>query len=250
MTTLVLTTDAANGFVRLTITPTDDVTRVRRSDANGTYDVRTLTGQLPHAAPDVLTLDDYEANGAATYTVTTTAGSVSGTIVLLLASPWLGTPEVPQFSAAVPSVLEYSAGASTLTTVFEPDGRYDPTVIVRGAGTRRGTLTVEGGTYAQALNLLRLFQRGQTMFLRQTQHAGMDMFFIPMNFDIITALKAGKNSVFDVECQYIEVGRPSGALSGALGWTWDSLAAAFDTWDEVFDAYATWGDVQIDRRKP
>lgn len=250
MTTLTLTTDPVNGFNRLTIEPTAEVTRVRRSDANGAADVRTESGALPHPLPDTLVLDDYEANGTATYTVTTTAGTVSATIVQTLLTPWLGTPEAPQFSAAVRSVLTYGAGTSTLSTVHEPEGRGDPIVIVRGASSRRGTMTVQAGTYPEALNLLRLCQRGQTMMLRQLQHPGMDMYFLPMNSEIVTALAAGARSVFDLQVQYIEVGRPKGYLSGALGWTWDGLAADFATWDDVADAYESWGDLRIDVRKP
>lgn len=252
MTTLLLTTHPDTGFNRLTITPTAEVERVRRSDANGTADVRTMTGQLPHpAASGVLTLDDYEAaHGEAVYTVTTADATVTGTIVLALDSPWIGTPENPQFSAPVPSVLTYGAGSATLSTVHEPEGRLDPIVIVRGAATRRGSLTIEGGSYAATLNLLRLCQRGQTMLLRQLQHPGMDMYFVPMNADIVTSLSAGASSRFDLDVRYIEVGRPNGALSGALGWTWAELATAFPSWDDVYDSYATWGDVRTDTRKP
>lgn len=251
MTTLVLTTDPATGSNRLTITPTADVTRVRRTDAKGTADVRTLTGQLPHTAPAVLTLDDYEAShGTATYTVTTTAGSVSGSIVLALASPWLGTPENPQHSAPVASVLDYGAGTATRSTVHEPDGDSGPIVIVLGTATRRGSMTVQGGDYPATLALLRLCQRGQTMLLRETQHPGMDMYFLPMQADIVTSLQAGPGSRFDLAIQYIEVARPTGALSGALGWTWADLATDFTTWADVAETYATWGDVRIDRRTP
>ena len=252
MTTLILTTDPANGFVRLTITPTADVTRVRRSDVNGTRDVRTLTGQLPHTGVDVLELDDYEAaHGTARYTVTTAAGTVTASIVLALTGPWFGTPENPQHSVVVNSFQDYNAGTSTLSTVHEPEGRdIAPIVIVRGASTRRGSLRIEGGSYAAALKILRIFQRGQTMLLRQPEHTGMDMYFVPMNADIVTALAALKSSVFDVTCNYIEVGRPEGALSGALGWTWGGLETDFPTWGDVEEAYATWGDVRIDRRMP
>lgn len=252
MTTLVLNTDPGNGYARLTITPTADITRVRRTDINGTADVRTLTGQLPHAvAGGELVLDDYEAaHGPARYTVTTTAGTVTGTIVHTLPTPWLGTPENPQFSVAINSFEDYSAGTQTLSTVHEPEGRdVAPIVIVRGANTRRGTLRVEGGNYAAALKILRILQRGQTMLLRQPDHEGMDMYFIPMNADIVTVLASRRSSVFDVTLSYIEVGRPAGALSGALGWTWGELETAFATWADVESAYASWGDVRTDRRK-
>jgi hypothetical protein len=251
MTTLILSTDPANGYVRLTITPTADITRVTRTDANGTRDVRTMTGQLPHTDDTVLTLDDYEAShGSARYTVATTAGTVRGTIVLALKDPWLGTPENPQYSTAVPSVLDYSASGETRSIVHEPEHELgEPIVIVRGSTTRRGSLRVGAGTYAAALKILRIFQRGQTMLLRQPgHHAGMDMYFIATSYEIVTAAAWQEHSVFDVTCSYIEVGRPGGALTGALGWTWAELEAAFPTWAAVEAAYATWGDVRTDRR--
>lgn len=251
MTTLILTTDPSTGTVRLTITPTAAVTRVRRSDANGSADVRTMDGELPHTAGTVLILDDYEAgHGTTTYTVTTAAGTVTGSVVLALSSPWLGTPENPQHSAPVPAVLGYGAGSTTRSTVHEPDGRGDAVVIVMGGAKRRGTLTLQGGSYATTLGLLSICQRGQTLMLRQTQHPGMDMYFIAMQAEIVTSRSDGAGSLFDLDIQYLEVARPGGALSGALGWTWADLAAAYPTWDDMYDAYATWGDVRTDTRKP
>jgi hypothetical protein len=252
MTTLLLTTHPELGYHRLTITPTATVESVTRTDSNGTRDVRTMTGVLPHpAASGVLLLEDYEAaQGPATYTVTTADESLGDTIVMTLASPWLGTPEAPQFSAQVRSVMTYGAGTDTLSTVHEPEGRYDPIVIVRGASSRRGTMTVEGGTYAETLNLLRLCQRGQTMLLRQLDHPGMDMYFVPMHTDIVTVMAAGKASGFDLSVQYIEVARPKGNLSGALGWTFEALTLSGMSFADVFETYDSFGDLRIDVRKP
>jgi hypothetical protein len=251
MTTLLLESDPGTGSNRLTITPTADVTRIRRSDANGTWDVRTLTGQLPYTGPAPLVLDDYEAvNGTSTYTVTTAGGTVTDSIVLALTSPIVSVPEAPNFSARVPSVLEYGANTNTLSTVHEPDGRPGPVVIVMGGSTRRGNLSLEGGDYAAALNLLRLFQRGMVMQLRQTDHPGMDMYFMAMRSAIVTSTNWGRASQFDVEVEYIETDRPAGALAGALGWTWPAVEADYATWGDVFDAYASWGDLRIDKRKP
>lgn len=248
MTTLTLAPSPATGSTRLTITPTATVTAVTATDANGSRTVRTITGQLPHPS-GVLTLDDYEAaHGKTDYTVVTAAGTVKASAELVLDSLWLGTPEAPQFSARIASVLNYSTGAETFSTVHQPEGRYDPIVIVRGASTRTGNMTLQAGTYAEALNLLRLCQRGQTMQLRQLQHPGMDMYFVPTKFDIVTPLVAGAASEFDLQLSYIETGNPTGPLSGALGWTWDALLAEYDTWDELLTAYASWGDLRTDTR--
>lgn len=251
MTTLTLVPDPATGSTRLTITPTATVTRIQRSDANGSYDVRTLPDVLPHPAPDVLVLDDYEpANGTATYTVTTAAGTVTKTAALDLGAPWLGIPVTPQFSARAETITGYSAAVDSRSTVVEPDGSPYPIVISRGGSTRRGSMDIWAGDYPAALNLLRLAQRGKVIMLRQAEHAGMDMFFTAANAHISTLSVTETKTVFGVSLDYTEVGRPTAPLSGALGWTWGALKNSFATWGDVFNAYASMGDIRTNTRKP
>jgi hypothetical protein len=225
---------------------------VTRTDANGTREVRTLPGVLPAPAPDVLILDDYEAaHGTATYTLGTSAGTVSAAAVMdLSAGPWLGLPVTPQFSARVISITGYEAGVESRSTVVEPDGSPFPIVITRGASTRSGSLTLWAGDYPAALALLRLAQRGQVIMLRQAEHAGMDMFFTASAASILTLMvPEDKPAVFGVSMDYTEVGRPTAPLSGALGWTWNELKNSFATWADVFAAFETWGDVRTNTRR-
>lgn len=247
MSTLTITPNPATGSHQLSILPTGTVTRVQRTDRNGSYDVRMITGLLPWpAASGTLTLDDYEAaDGTSTYTVTTSADVVTGTAVLDLAGTvWLGVPVTPQFSAKVQTVTGYGAGVRSRNTVLEPDGSPNPIVIIRSSASRAGQMQLWAGTYEAALALLRLCGRGQIILLRQSDHAGMDMFFTATDADLTTLRTDGKDSVFGVQLQYIEVPRPRAPLSGALGWTWGELKNTYATWGDVFNAYATWGDVR------
>lgn len=247
MSTLTITPNQATGSHQLQVVPTGTVTRVQRTDRNGSYDVRTLTGLLPWpVASGTLTLDDYEAaDGSSTYTVTTSADVVTGTASLDLdGTVWLGVPVTPQFSAKLQTLTAYAAGVTSRNTVIEPDGSPNPIVIIRSASSRRGQLTLWAGGYEAALALLRLCGRGQIILLRQSDHAGMDMFFTATNSELTTLRTDGKDSVFGVQLTYIEVPRPRSPLSGALGWTWGELKNTYATWGDVFAAYATWGDVR------
>jgi hypothetical protein len=247
MTTLSITPKPETGSHQLTIEPTGDVTRIQRTDRNGSYDVRVITGLLPWPASNgTLVLDDYEAaDGTSTYTVTTTADAVGGTGTLVMdGTVWLGLPVTPQFSAKVNTMTGYDAGLTSRNTVLEPDGSPNPIVIIRTSTSRAGTLKLWAGTYEAALALLRLCGRGQIIFLRQPDHKGMDMFFTATGAQLSTLRTDGPNSVFGVDVGYIEVPRPRGPLSGALGWTWGELKNTYATWGDVFNAYATWGDLR------
>lgn len=250
MTTLTVTPNPATGSHQLSIVPTGDVTRIQRTDANGTYDVRTLTGQLPHpVASGTLVVDDYEpANGTSTYTVTTAADVVAQAGVLALGNPWLSVPVTPQFSAQISGGIGgYGSGFESRSTVVEPDGSPFPIVIHRVASSRRGSLDLWGGSYADAVNLLRLCGRRGTYMLRQSEHTGMDMFFVIRDCSLRTLVVDGAASKFGVTVQYLEVPRPGGPLSGALGWTWGELKNTYATWGDVFNAFATWGDVRTNQ---
>lgn len=251
MTTISITPNTSTGSHQLSIVPTGTVTRIQRTDGNGSYDVRTLPGVLPWTvASGTLILDDYEAaTGSATYTVTTSADTATAAASLTLDAIWLGVPVTPQFSAKVDAVLDYSTGLDSRAVVLEPDGSPFAVVVTRSASSRRGSMELFAGDYPAALALLRLVGRGQVVLLRQSTHAGMDMFFVGQSADLKTLVTDRGSSRFSVQVQYIEVPRPTAPLSGALGWTWGELKNTYATWGDVFAAYATWGDVRTNRTR-
>ncbi|WP_144630285.1 hypothetical protein [Arthrobacter woluwensis] len=253
MSTVVLTKLPAIGAIRLAITPPAGgaILQVQRTDVNGTAVVRTLTGQLPYSGTTPLVLDDYEAaTGQVTYTIGATGQpgpDVVTTSFDLGEEPWLGLPITPQYSVQVPATIDYDSNIESRTVVHEPVGSRFPIVVSQEASTRRGQMTVFAGSYAVGLSILRMFQRGQVAFLRQNV-PGMDMYFSITTASLRTLVT--EPFTVSVDISYIEVGRPTGPLAGALGWTWTSLKNSLATWADVTGTYATWADVRTDTKRP
>jgi len=248
MSIITITPNLATGSHQLEVTSLAQVNRIQRTDANGTRDVRLVEGILPWpgSGSTTLVVDDYEAaHGTSTYTVTSTADVSTADAVLDLSGVvWLGVPVTPQFSAKVQAVLGYGADGESRATVLEPEGSSFPIVIRRGSGSRTGQLELWGGSYTEALNIWKTRMRGQVLFMRQSEHPGMDMFFHASNASITTLTTEQGTTRFGVQLRYLEVARPGAPLSGALGWTWLELKNTYATWGDVFNDFGTWGDVR------
>lgn len=248
MTSITIQAQPATGALVLTITATEQIDRVMRSDANGVAEVRTLPGIFPKAAGGAaLVLTDYEA---ASGTVSYTAGTATRQTAWALPGPWLFVPVMPNYSVQIKSLLDYSAGGDSLGSVHELLGRDDPVAILRGMATRRGTMKLYCGTFAEAMTVVNATRRGEVLMLRQPEHQGMDMYFTATSYGIPVLESRGGASVFGVDLGYVQLARPSGALSGALGWTFAALAAAYPTFSALPAAYATFQDMLLNQRKP
>lgn len=254
MSTVVLNPMPEIGAIRLSITPPvgGALLQVQRTDTNGTAVLRTLTGQLPYSLQTPLVLDDYEAAaGQVTYTIGATGQPGPDTVTTnfdLGTTPWLGLPITPQYSVQVQNVLEYGSEVESRSVVHEPVGSRFPIVISQEASTRRGQMTVFAGSYATALSVLRLVQRGQIVFLRQGELTGMDMYFSANHASL--KLLAQDPLTYGVDIDYTEVTRPKGSLAGALGWTWNALKNDRASWGDVTATFATWADVRTNTRRP
>src|SRR4051794_26070076 len=136
MTTIKLTPDTVTTSILLEITLTSPVTRISRTDANGTNDVRVKEYQLPSAGSGKLIISDYEAaNGSNKYTVYSSGGTTTKTATLTLDSPWFLMPRVPNFSAKVQQLTDYSSSRKSLSVVHEVMGRPDPVLALGPMGT-------------------------------------------------------------------------------------------------------------------
>lgn len=210
------------------------------------YDVGTNPISFRSVAGADLIVPDYEAaSGPVTYT----AGNDTESVTWDLGSPWLFVPVMPAYSVELKSLLEYSAGGSSLGSVHELLGREDPVAVLRGMSTRTGTLRVYCGTFAEAVTVVEACKRGEVLMLRQPEHEGMDMYFTATSYSIPTLDARGSGSVFGVDIGYIQLARPTGDLSGSLGWTFASLAAAYPTFAALAKAYATFQDVLLNEPK-
>lgn len=248
MTAITIQAQPDNGALQLTITATEQIDRVTRTDANGVAEVRTLPGIFPKAAGGAaLVLTDYEAaSGAVSYT----AGTATKTITWALPGPWLFVPVMPNYSVQLKTLLDYSAGGQSLGSVHELLGREDPVAILRGMGSRRGSLRLYCGTFAEAQQVVGALRRGQVLMLRQPEHQGMDMYFTATSYGLPILETRGAASVFGVDLGYIQLARPAGDLSGSLGWTFAALASAWPSFATLPAKYATFQDVRLNQVKP
>jgi hypothetical protein len=242
MTTLTATPDTATGSIQLSITQTNSVTKILRSDSNGIAEVRAASGQIPSAATGTTVISDYEAaNGVCNYTVTTTDASdiATASATLTVAKPWLMVPIAPNYSETVETVTNYSAGRSSRSTVHQIIGRADPLIVLGKLGTRTGTLEIWTESIVSANKLARVFDRGEVVMLKQPV-SGMDMYFTADDLEISPFNVEGPDLTrYKFTVRYTEVVRPYGNLAGALGWTFNALASRYSTFDQILSDYAT-----------
>lgn len=247
MTALTATPDDALGAVALTITQTASVTSVTRSDRNGVASVRAAAGQLPTATSGTTVLTDYEASqGVNTYTVYHADGSVAATQTasLSLSRPMLLVPIAPNYSEAVDTITNYDAGRQSHSTAHRIIGRADPIVVMGKLGSRQGTLEVFTSSLEDAARVVRVFDRGEAVLLKQTL-AGMDMYFTADSLDVAPYEVQGEQTRWKLSISYQEVIRPYGNLAGALGWTFDALASAYPSFDAQLAAYTSFDNLTL-----
>ena len=164
---------------------------------------------------------------------------VTASAELVIEKPWLSVPVMPQYSEQVETITQFGASREASTTVHRPLGRADSLVVMGKLGDRTGSLEVFCDTYAQARKLERIFERGEIVQLRQ-RVAGMDMYFTATSIPVSPYSAQGEDSTrWSMTINYVEVRRPIGNLAGALGWTFDELAASAVSFDVITQGYET-----------
>jgi hypothetical protein len=246
MTTFTATPDNTTGSVTLSINQTASVQSITRSNSNGVASVRISSGQLPSPSAGTTIVTDYEAaHGLNVYTVSTAAETLSQTATLTIDKPWLLVPIAPDYSEQTERVMNYSAGRETNSTVHTIIGRSDPLVVIGKLGSRTGTLEIWTASLEDASRLVRVFDRGEAVMLKQTV-PGMDMYFAANSLDVEPySITGPEDTRYKLTVNYTEVSRPYGNLAGALGWTFDALASGYASFDAVTAAFATFDDLTI-----
>lgn len=248
--TLNLTPEPATGSVLLDIDRGQEtVLRVLRTDANGTAEVRGSAGQFPSvpvpgSAARVI-LSDYEAAaGDLAYAVELAGGEVlRASTRLQLESPWLTVPLMPQHSEAIEAVMAYSAGRASQGAVHVVLGREDPLPKLGRLSRRAGSLVIAADFLADALRIERVFDWAQVVMLRGLV-PGMDMYLVP---ESVSHAPAGQG--WEVTVSYVQVARPAGAQSGALGWTYAALTRAQPSYAALPGAYASYDELRANRAR-
>lgn len=196
-------------------------------------------------------LTDYEASaGINTYSVEEkTDTEATATAELVLDSPWLLVPVLPNYSEQVQTITNYASQRQAQSTVHTIIGRTDPLVAFGVLGDRTGTLEIFCDSLAQARTLETVFNRGEVVMLKQNVE-GMDMYFTG-NSTVINPYSAEgeKMTRYAMTVQYTELKRPIGNLAGALGWNFDELAASYASFNAVTLKFATFNDLTIRKEK-
>jgi len=234
-------------FHRLTVTsvPSAYVFSLTRSDANGITPVRLFQGQ--GIVGGALIVTDYEPSltGPLTYTVNTTT-AVSVTTTLALPETWLTVPVAPQYSARADLVTGLTSARETTTTVHKIINRPDPILTLGALRLRSGSLTVWCPSYAVGRTLEAVYGRGEIVMLRQSDYAGLDMFHAAtgnVSLALEDTMTPTRRWLLSVD--YTEVKRPSGALTGAIGWTYAASTARNATYRASAIEFPTYGDLLI-----
>jgi hypothetical protein len=249
--TITATLQPSTASILLTITsPGTALATLTRADANGTASVRVrdsdVFGFIPGAGVNIITTDYEPAQGSVVYTVTDSAGATAtASVTFALDSPWLFVPVMPNYSSKLQTVTGYSAQVSSRSTVLAPLGKSSPTVVIRPMGTKRGSLGLWAGTYADAQGILDTLSRGEVVMLRQPEHQGQDMYFVAEDAEIQPLAVGGAGTVWGVQVGFLQVARPTGPLAAALGWDFAAVAAAAPDFATLRRQYATFEDLRL-----
>lgn len=251
MTTLTATPDIATASVLLTITKTETVSHIERTDINGTHRVRVPEFTLPSTEAGVLHLTDYEAShGVNTYRVYHSGSTnvASASAVLALVQPWLFVPVLPNKSVSVAQITTYNASRASSTILHKVIDRTEPVVNMGKLGLREGQLDIWCPDYLTTRSLDEALNTGEVMMLRQ-EVPGLDMWFTTSEVDVQPFSEQGLQTRYRYSVRFQETLRPDGFLKGARGWTFDELAESFASFDQVTAAYATFDDLLIGKEK-
>lgn len=244
MTIITATRNQDQALIDLDIEATSPVRRIFRTDANGTRMVRVHPSQLP--ASGSFNLKDREAalSGEIRYDVDDGAAGASATAYLGLELPWLTIPVLPREPGVqVRTVHGYDAARESMSTFHYPIGRTDPLVTLGEMRTRTGRLKMFCADHAAVARLYRLSSRGEVMFLRQAEHLGLDMYFIPSG-DAAEPVDGG----WEYSADYVELAWPADPMVTTPGWTFADLKESADTFETVTERYLDFNHLERDER--
>lgn len=235
------------------------LTSLWRDDANGSAPVRTGEGVLPSAAPPVLfdydlALAPHPAIG--TSWVRYTATFADGPTVTASFTGWadeisesrVHVPVWPTRSAWVRLITNYDARRRSGNTIHEVIDRPDPAVTLAPLRTRGGTLELWAESYVDAAALAAVHELRHVLMLRQTAHAGLDMFYV-VDGDVAVSPYAVADPIrWAVRVPYLEVARPTGPLLENLGWTFADVRVEFATFADLPGEFGTFADLAVEDR--
>lgn len=224
---------ATGGYVTLTITPTEEITSIGRNDSNGATTVRVPPGTFPRTTP--VTLIDWEASirGVVNYWTNAAAGATGTTVTAFTKAPYLVTPLRPSQSLELEAVGDYSAGRTSLGTVYQVPDRPDPLAALGRLTARTGTLSIWCADHATAALREAVLDMTGVAMLKTPDQAGMDMYFITNGTDKAEN-EDGRSWTLSVD--YTEVSRPTSPINSSA-WTFGTVAASYGSFANLSSSY-------------
>lgn len=229
MTSIIATVNPDGASVTLVLTPTESVAAITRTDGNGNAAIRLPAGTMPTAAP--LTVVDYEA--ALQGTVTYSVPGASTAVELPATQPWLVFPLRPSQSVQLEQVTNYSAARVSLGTLHQVPDRTDPLAALGRLAQRTGQLAILCDSHATARLLESRLDLSGLGMLKEAEHAGLDMYFIP----------TGTSPEYDTDADqwtltvdYTEISRPTSPINANV-WTFGTVATSYSSFANVTSNY-------------
>lgn len=251
--TMVLTPQPAQAAVSINVNPDGrTLTRLQRYDTNGWNDVRTSAGLLPTPTPPVIV--DYEPAldfGAAYRATFSDATSITSWVPTWdIDRPWLSVPLWPEKSVSVELITGYDATRRSGNVFHEVIDRVDPAVTLAPLRTRSGNLEIWCADYPTAAAVVAVHDLAQVCYLRQPDHAGMDMYYAVDGAINLAPYRIERPAIrWAVRIPFREVSRPTGNVIADV-WDFDAVADEFTTMADLPVTFATFADLASNTRLP
>lgn len=249
MPTLKASWNEDRAAVTLEVSDRAGVQGIIRTDTNGTRPVRLVAGySLPGI--DSGTFIDHEVALGGWVSYRLQHKDFSSLVWINTATstgePWSPRfllPFTPAVSATALSVIAYDASHASRVTFHDVIGRPDPLVVEGSLSMRSGKLGVYFESLDRASALVELLRRGGTVLYRQSDHAGMDMYFHSEAVDLAVDPERGTHWIVTVT--YREIQFPPGEVVSTSGWTFDAARLAFTDFTEMALRHDSYQDLAM-----
>jgi len=254
---------APSATLSLTVSGGSSVTRLTRTDANGTAGVRLPAGTLPITSST--TVKDYEYSVDTTYKPgvewTAWSGSVAVAQVNLLPNKpgmaYLTVPRRPTLGATIwegdpiePTnppgrvVVRFNADRQGSASVHQVVDRADPVIVLHPLPMRTGSLQIRCVALDAVRYLSTTLQRAEVFMLRQADVYLLDFYFTVSALHISTPDPGpGERRYWLLDVDFTEVARLPGEVTVDPDWTYAGVATENTTYLALLGKYTNYGDL-------
>lgn len=264
--TYVLAAHPADGYISLDVAPitevpggdTMDRISIWRVEPDGArYPVRSYDGDvvdLPYTYTETVSVEDYEApaglpvwywvqfrdsdgTGRATQSTRTVTAPAPEDPTYV----WVKSPGLPALNSSAQVVAPVSWSRAARESRYDIVGRSSPVVRTDARASRTGSLQLYAWDAADHQAFADLLSAGLPVLIQAHQGRGMDGNLYASVGDAsaepIDGPPEDPSWVWSLELT--EIARPSGALQGSAGRTWDDVED-LDEWADLVDLFDSW----------